>query len=128
MAVGCSTNCPECSRHVRCGETRCPFCHADIAVYLQVNDYRLRTRLGRGKVLSLAAALVAAGISVDCELSPAPAYGAPFPSPESSTGGAGGAVAGNGSVAGYGGTSASSAGEAGEAGRDGGLGEGDEQP
>lgn len=128
MAVVCLTNCPECSRHVRCGETMCPFCHADIAFYLQVNDYRLRTPLGRGKMLSLAAALVAAGISVDCEPSAVPLYGGPFPSPESSTGGFGGAAAGSGSLAGYSATSAPSAGEGGEAGRDGGSGEGDEQP
>lgn len=78
MGATCLTVCPECSRHLRCGERACPFCGARVTSFLRVLEFRLKTRLNRGQGFSLGAALAAAGIVTSAsELSCIAAYGSP---------------------------------------------------
>lgn len=76
MGTTCLTVCPECNRHLRCGERACPFCGARVSSFLRVLEYRLKTRLSRGQGLSLGAALTAVGIaSIGNDISCIAAYG-----------------------------------------------------
>ena len=78
MGATCLTVCPECSRHLRCGERACPFCGARVTSFLRVLEFRLKTRLNRGQGFSLGAALAAAGIVTSArDLSCIAAYGSP---------------------------------------------------
>ncbi|MES1186603.1 MAG: hypothetical protein ABUL60_22510 [Myxococcales bacterium] len=78
MGTTCLTVCPECNRHLRCGERACPFCGARVSSFLRVLEYRLKTRLSRGQGLSLGAALTAVGIaSIGNDISCIAAYGGP---------------------------------------------------
>lgn len=106
MGTTCLTVCPECNRHVRCGERDCPFCGARVSSFLRVQEYRLKARLGRGQGFSLGAALAAVGIAtlgndIGCAV-----YGGPCVQSESCEQGGWGAapVAGSGGHAGSGGT------------------------
>jgi hypothetical protein len=76
MGTTCLSVCPECARHVRCGERACPFCGARVSSFMRVLEYRVLTRFDRSRLVSLGAALTAAGFAVGCyEGSSGPAYG-----------------------------------------------------
>jgi hypothetical protein len=76
MGITCLSVCPECARHVRCGERACPFCGARVSSFMRVLEYRVLTRFDRSRLVSLGAALTAAGFAVGCyEGSGGPAYG-----------------------------------------------------
>jgi hypothetical protein len=77
MATTCLETCPDCRRHVRCGERACPFCGARVTTVMHVLEYRLQTRLSRGWAASMGAALTAAGFVMSCEENGGPLYGAP---------------------------------------------------
>jgi hypothetical protein len=77
MGIDCLSECPECNRHVRCGERACPFCGAKVASFMRVLEYRLVNRLDRSRVFSLGAALTAAGFLTNCETESVAVYGAP---------------------------------------------------
>jgi len=66
MGTTSLTVCPGCSRHVRCGERACPFCGAGVSSFARVLEYRVNTRLDRGLMISLGAALTAAGFAMGC--------------------------------------------------------------
>jgi hypothetical protein len=55
---------------------------------MRVADYRLKTPLKRGRLLSLAAALTAAGVATDCGFA-TPLYGASLPDPAGRSGASG---------------------------------------
>jgi hypothetical protein len=76
MGTTCLSVCPECSRHVRCGERACPFCGAAVTSLMRVLEYRVMTRLDRTRAFSLGAALTAAGFATSCGEG-GPVYGAP---------------------------------------------------
>ena len=98
MGVHCLSECPACSRHLRCGERSCPFCGARVASMMRVLDYRVNARLSRSRIMSLGAALTAAGFAVGCDDAVAVAiYGAPCNPPSCVFGGEG-SDAGKGSV------------------------------
>lgn len=99
MGMTCLTACPECNRHLRCGEHACPFCGARVSSFLRVLEYRLKTRLSRGQAFSLGAALTAAGFVTSCNESGNPMYGlacTPTVCPEPKIGGSGGTTGGAG--------------------------------
>ncbi len=76
MGTTCLSVCPECARHVRCGERACPFCGVKVSSFMRVLEYRVVTRFDRSRAVSLGAALTAAGFAVGCyEGSSGPAYG-----------------------------------------------------
>jgi hypothetical protein len=77
MGIDCLSECPECNRHVRCGERACPFCGAKVASFMRVLEYRIVNRLDRSRVFSLGAALTAAGFLTNCETESVAVYGAP---------------------------------------------------
>jgi hypothetical protein len=58
--------CASCRRHVRCGETACPFCGAALRACLRIPEFKLKTKLNRGLLFSIGAALTSAGIVVNC--------------------------------------------------------------
>jgi hypothetical protein len=100
MGMACLTACPECNRHLRCGERACPFCGARVSSFLRVLEYRLKTRLSRGQAFSLGAALTAAGFVTSCNENGNPMYGlacAPTVCPDPKVGGSGGTTGGAGS-------------------------------
>lgn len=99
MAVACLESCSACHRHVRCGERACPFCGAQVQVFMRVADYRLKSALGRSQLVGLGAALTAAGITVGCELNPVPMYGLACATPDCGPSVAGAPAAGNGGMA-----------------------------
>jgi hypothetical protein len=76
MGIDCLNECPECNRHVRCGERACPFCGAKVASFMRVLEYRIVSRLDRSRAFGLGAALTAAGFLTNCEMGQA-VYGAP---------------------------------------------------
>jgi len=106
MGTTCLSVCPECNRHVRCGERACPFCGARVTSFMRVLEYRVMTRLDRSRALSLGAALTAAGFATDCSYG-TPEYGAPCNPPECvfpvAGSGAAAGNAGNPALAGAGG-------------------------
>jgi hypothetical protein len=106
MGTTCLTVCPECSRHLRCGERACPFCGARVSTFLRVLEYRLKNRLSRGQGFSLSAALTAVGIvASSSDISCIAAYGSPcMRSDTCEQGGSSGGVGGVGGAAGRGGT------------------------
>jgi len=67
--------CEGCQRHVRCGERVCPFCGARQTPCLALHEFRIESRLPRGLVFSIGAALATAGFAVSCGTSE-PVYGA----------------------------------------------------
>jgi hypothetical protein len=75
MGTTCLSVCPECARHVRCGERACPFCGGKVSSFMRVLEYRVVTRFDRSRAVSLGAALTAAGFAVGCEANSGPAYG-----------------------------------------------------
>lgn len=75
MGTTSLTVCAGCNRHVRCGERACPFCGAAISSFACVLEYRIKTRLDRGRAFSLGAALTAAGFASSCDDQPKPLYG-----------------------------------------------------
>lgn len=77
MGIDCLSECPECNRHVRCGERACPFCGAKVASFMRVLEYRIVNRLDRSRIFSLGAALTAAGFLTNCENESVAVYGAP---------------------------------------------------
>jgi len=85
--------CPGCNRHVRCGERACPFCGASVSSFACVLEYRIKTRLDRGRAFSLGAALAAVGVASGCEEQGFPAYGAPCNPPSCQFPGGGGTTA-----------------------------------
>jgi hypothetical protein len=100
MGMTCLTVCPECNRHLRCGERACPFCGAQVSSFLQVLEYRVKTRLNRSQVLSLGASLTLAGFATSCVGGSVAEYGAPCNPPSCTfpyTGGNAGSTAGGGS-------------------------------
>lgn len=125
MGIDCLSECPECNRHVRCGERACPFCGAKVASFMRVLEYRIVNRLDRSRIFSLGAALTAAGFLTNCETESVAVYGAPCNPPacgpvagtagqagEPGSGGSGGSDVGAGGVPSLGGAPAS--GEGGE--------------
>jgi hypothetical protein len=108
--------CTGCARHVRAGERACPFCGANIDFFMSTPEYRLKTRLNRGQLLALGAALAAIGIACSSDVQTVAAYGAPGEplggqAGDAGTGGTaaigglgGGGTAGSGGSAGSGGT------------------------
>jgi len=126
MGIVCLSECPACSRHLRCGERSCPFCGAGVTSFMRVLDYRIKTSLNRSRLFSIGAALTAAGFTVNCEVQPNPMYGAACVPTCGALGGtagnstiggaAGSATAGSPAAAGTGGapTTPGAAGEAGE--------------
>jgi hypothetical protein len=78
--LDCLVVCPACGRHIRSGETACPFCAADVTGIAM----RCAKRTVSGEGLSRAAllALVAAGVDVTgCSTTPQADYGAPCAPP-----------------------------------------------
>ncbi len=129
--------CPSCRRHVRARSEGCPFCGAK----LDVGEQQRRVHPGVDARLGRAAAIAAASLTIAaCNASPvtqAPAYGAPPPTPDTTSvtpvvtptadpavGGAGGASGGTGGAAGQAGAGGKSgqAGAAGKVGAAGGTG------
>lgn len=96
--------CPSCRRHVRAGDSSCPFCAASLASAGQPVP-AASTRLGRGALFAFAVSVAACGGSTETETKdtgvatdtggPAPAYGAPVDTGVADTGvtDTGGAVA-----------------------------------
>lgn len=123
------SECPECARHVRAGERACPFCGASVQFFISVPEYRLKTRLRRGQMLALGAALTAAGVACSSDEQVVAIYGAPVevagtPANPGGTGGTPamggrGGNAGQGGTAGHGGSAGSDAGSSGEGGNSG---------
>jgi hypothetical protein len=87
------TPCPECQRHVRKSEARCPFCAAALSLAHLPSPVLPRKRLGRAATFAFGASVVGATALVACgdtESDDARAiYGAP-----PSTAGTGGSSAG----------------------------------
>jgi hypothetical protein len=127
--------CPECARHVRASESRCPFCSAKLELGATPPPRLPAERLGRAGVLGfqslVRAGLVAAtssALAACMEASVTPVYGAPWPG----TGGSDaiGGTSGTSGSGGVGGTSGSagakatggSGGAAGAAGKSGSAG------
>ena len=77
MGIVCLSECPACSRHLQCGERRCPFCGTRVTSLMRVLDFRIRTPLARSRLFSMGAALAAAGFAVNCDVQVQPMYGAP---------------------------------------------------
>jgi hypothetical protein len=79
--------CPECNRHLRRNEVRCPFCGTDVLVTMAATPERVMpvARLGRSALFAFAAVSVGA-VGCSSGAIPAPLYGAPAPM----NGGAGG--------------------------------------
>lgn len=73
--------CAGCNRHVRATESRCPFCEAPLALSEPLEEWRLLTRLDRGRMVAFGAMLSAAGIALGCRQEVGPTHGAPPPSP-----------------------------------------------
>jgi hypothetical protein len=77
------TPCPECQRHVRKTETRCPFCGEAVSLTHVPAPALPRKRLGRAATFAFGAsvvgatALVACGGDDDDSGAPVPVYGAP---------------------------------------------------
>jgi hypothetical protein len=110
MGTTCLTVCPDCNRHLRCGERACPFCGARVLSGLRVLEYRIKTRLSRSQAFSLGASLTLAGFVTSCdEGQSVSVYGAPCNPPSCifpGTGGSAGSTAQGGkpSAAGSSGT------------------------
>lgn len=109
MGTTCLTVCPACNRHVRDGEQACPFCGARVASFLRVLEYRLKTRLNRGRGFSLGAALTAVGIAtasneVGCAVYGGPCLDAESCQPRAGSGGGGATSGGSGGWTGSAGT------------------------
>src|SRR5688500_12848783 len=77
MGFNCLSACPECNRHVRCGERACPFGGAKITSFMRVLEYRITNRHDRSFLFSHGAALAAAGFVTNCESQGQAIYGAP---------------------------------------------------
>jgi len=111
MGTDCLESCPECARHVRCGERACPFCGAKIAFFMRVPDYRLNKRFNRAQMLALGAALAAVGVACGNDDQVVAIYGAPSEpvAGARATAGTGGTdvMGGSGGTAGHPGSSGS---------------------
>ena len=123
--IDCLKACPECRRHVRCGERACPFCGTALTFLMRAPEYRLKTRLGRGATVALGAALGAAGFVMGCDDGTlVPLYGAVCSPPSCGVPSSGGDAGRTGSAggtagsdqAGGGGTADSAGGTTGGAG------------
>lgn len=78
--AGALVPCGGCQRHVRTTEQSCPFCGAaltSIGGREPVAELRLLTRLDRGRMVALGAALSAAGIVLGCQQPAVAIYGGP---------------------------------------------------
>jgi hypothetical protein len=75
------TPCPECQRHVRKSETRCPFCGNAVSLAHIPAPALPRKRLGRAATFAFGASVVGATALVGCgdddSGAPVPVYGAP---------------------------------------------------
>ena len=58
--------CPNCQRHVRSHERACPFCESALSLSEPIAELRLLSRLDRGRLVTIGAALSAAGIALGC--------------------------------------------------------------
>lgn len=127
------TPCPECQRHVRKTETRCPFCGEGVSLAHVPSPVLPRKRLGRAATFafgaSVAGATALAGCTIEDSGGAVAVYGAPpvagAPNGGGADDGAGGtgaagpvygapAVGGNADSGGNGGASPGSAGAGGE--------------
>ena len=89
--------CDACARHVRAGETACPFCDQVLPIAALVQVPRTATQLSRAQRITLVATAAAGQLLAACgELTP-PLESAP---PASQVGGAGSGAAGSGGSAG----------------------------
>lgn len=78
--AGSLVPCGDCKRHVRTTEQMCPFCGVTLMVTFRaepVAELRLLTRLDRGRMVALGAALSAAGIVLGCQQPAVAIYGGP---------------------------------------------------
>jgi len=74
------TPCPECQRHVRKTEARCPFCEAALSLAHVPSPALPRKRLGRAATFAFGASVVGATALVGCDTDPGgnvAVYGAP---------------------------------------------------
>ena len=96
--------CSGCSRHVRVGESTCPFCGQALALESLPPRAVPSKRLGRAATFAFGASVVGATALVACEdereVAPIPVYGAPaagsWNGPEVGGGGQGGEPAAEG--------------------------------
>jgi hypothetical protein len=92
------TPCPECQRHVRKTEARCPFCDSALSLAHVPAPVLPRARMGRAATFAFGASVVGATALVGCTLEDpggnVAVYGAP------PAGGAGGSSSGGSSYAG----------------------------
>src|SRR5690349_14903915 len=58
--------CPECQRHVRKTETRCPFCSASVSLAHVPSPVLPSRRLGRAATFAFGASIVGAAAIVSC--------------------------------------------------------------
>src|SRR4051812_10618389 len=72
------TPCPECQRHVRKTEARCPFCDSALSLSHLPAPVLPRQRLGRAATFAFGAGVVGATALVSCDDGGVvPVYGAP---------------------------------------------------
>lgn len=71
------TPCPECQRHVRKTEARCPFCDSALSLSHVPDRVLPRQRLGRAATFAFGAGVVGATALVSCSGDVVPMYGAP---------------------------------------------------
>jgi hypothetical protein len=86
------TPCPECQRHVRTTESRCPFCDSALSLSRVALPVLPRSRLGRAATFAFGATLASATALLGC--------GGESESKKEGGGSAGGASAAGGSASG----------------------------
>jgi hypothetical protein len=84
------TPCPECQRHVRTTESRCPFCDSALSLSQVARPVLPRSRLGRAATFAFGATLASATALLGC--------GGESESKKERGGSAGGGSAGGGSA------------------------------
>jgi hypothetical protein len=71
--------CPDCSRHIRWSEVKCPFCDAAVAARIAELPERFwpSGRLSRAALMTFATTAAGAAGAAGCSAMPMPEYGSP---------------------------------------------------